>query len=225
MTVDIDKEPSSASVLDCPSRFTKSVYDDYHVVKRLHQAIEGADVLLGQNSDNFDIKIINWRAKQHGLLPLKRTETIDTLKESRKVFRPPSHRLDYKGKALGHGGKVHVDGQLWRDITQYTYPPAGTKADKQKAIDAVKQMVIYNKRDVELDIKVYLDERAFYKKHPNRLLYDPRSDACPTCGGMDLKKNGHRFTQTGQYQSLGCRSCGKRFQSIKRTAKADYKNG
>jgi len=224
MLVDIDKKPSSVSVLDCMSRFNRSVYDDTHVVKTLHNVVNEADIILGQNSDNFDLKIINWRAKCHGLQPIKRMETIDTLKESRKVFRPPSHRLDYKGKALGHGGKIHMDMQDWRDITQYSYPPAGTKRDRDKAITTIKKMVRYNQRDVELDVELYLDERSWYKKHPNRLLYDPKVDGCPTCPSKDIRKKGFRRTATCTYQSYQCNSCGKQFQGTERLNKVDLKN-
>jgi len=224
MYVDIDRKPSSVSVLDCMSRFNKSVYDDAHVVTKLHRVINEADVILGQNSDNFDLKIINWRSKCHGLEPIRRMETIDTLKESRKVFRPPSHRLDYKGKALGHGGKIHMDMQDWRDITQYSYPPAGQKRDRDKAIQAIRKMVKYNKRDVELDVELYLDERSWYKKHPNRLLYDAKIDGCPTCPSKDYKKAGYRRTSTGIYQAYQCKSCGKKFQGAARLANVDLKN-
>ena len=224
MYVDIDKKPSSVSILDCMSRFNVSVYDDYHVIKKICRVIDEADVILGQNSDNFDLKIINWRAKQHGFPPLKRCDTIDTLKESRKVFRPPSHRLDYKGKALGHGGKVHVDMQLWRDIAQYNYPQIGAKRNKALAVYSVKKMVAYNQHDVELTVEQYLDERAWYKRHPNRLLYDPKVDGCPTCPSKDIKKQGFRRTATGQYQAYMCKSCGKKFQGTERLNRVELKN-
>lgn len=219
--VEIDKRVRSVSVMDCKTRFDKNAYDDYHVVKKLHSVLQDADVLLAQNGDNFDLKIFNWRAKRWGLDPaVPKVQTIDTLKESRKVFRPPSHRLDYKNKALGHEGKERIDIREWFDIALYGIG----KGDKITAISALKKMIHYNKRDVEALEEMYLDERAWYKQHPNRLLYDPNVDGCPTCGGKSYSKNGYRHTVTGIYQAYHCSSCGKRFQGTKRLHKVELKN-
>ena len=66
-----------------------------------------------------------------------------------------------------------MDGQLWRDITQWDYPPERALRDRNKAVDAIKKMVEYNRKDVMDTAAVYLDERANYKKNPNRMLFDP----------------------------------------------------
>ncbi len=59
-----------------------------------------ADLVIGQNGDSFDLKILQWRLNVHQLPPLKNIITLDTLKLSRKVFRPPSHKLDASNTAL-----------------------------------------------------------------------------------------------------------------------------
>lgn len=206
MDVEKDKKPKSVSILDDKVRFNTSVYDDYHVVKTLWSVLDSADVLLGQNIDQFDVKLFNWRAKKHGFSPVARCQTIDSLKESRAVFKPPSHRLDYKGKTHGLGGKEQTGGmQLWRDIALAEFGGSMETAEK-----AVKKMLRYNRRDVVLVKDVYFNERTYYKKHPNRILYDSNA-GCPTCGGQNFVDAGFAYTMVGKFQRYKC-SCGRRFQ-------------
>ena len=77
--------------------------------KLLTEAVEKLnkyDLLIGQNLDSYDIKVLNWRLNELDLPALKNIVTIDTLKMSKKVFRPPSHKLDYKSLTYGKGGKI-----------------------------------------------------------------------------------------------------------------------
>ena len=219
MYAGMGKKPQSISILDDPGSYKKSVYTDRVIVDRMRDVIEESDILVAQNGDNFDLKILNWRSEQNGLKPLAIRQQVDTLKESRKVFRPPSHRLDYKGKALGYGGKDKVDGQLWRDIALREF--GGSDAVCRTAI---KKMLKYNRRDVTLLEEVYLRERAWYKKHPNRILYDPIAKACPVCGGKQIMKHGIRHLLSRSYQNYKCSSCGKQFRSTQSLpVKADFK--
>ena len=215
MDIEAHKKPRSVSILDDKVRFNTSVYDDYHIIETIWPVLDSADVLLGQNIDSFDVKVFNWRAKLHGFGPVARVQTIDSLRESRKVFRPPSHRLNYKGMVHGLGGKQKTGGmQLWRDIALAEFGGNMEVAEK-----AIKKMLRYNRRDVVLVKDVYLNERSYYKKHPNRILYDVNA-GCPTCGGHESVDCGFAYTSAGKYQRYKCSTCGRRYQDTHSTDRA-----
>lgn len=220
MLVDRKRKPRTVSILDDEKRYSKSVYDDEHVIRVIAEEMDKADVLLAQNGDSFDIKILRWKMCRYGLPPLRPIQTIDTLKESRKVFRPASHRQDFKSHVHGLGGKADVGGfKTWVNIAMRDFG-----GDDELARKSVRKMVKYNKKDV-LDLEgTYLTERAHYKGHPNRLLYDSLAIGCPTCGSKDYAERGYRYTMSGAYRSYSCKSCGKRFQDARRTYHVSLKN-
>src|SRR5688572_5094441 len=82
----------------------KSVGDDREVVKKLRDVISDASILIHHNGDKFDIKKLNARLIYHGLEPIAKVTTIDTLKEVKKVAAFTSNRLDYLSKFLGGTG-------------------------------------------------------------------------------------------------------------------------
>lgn len=79
---------------ECISVSSKNVLNDYEVVRRLHTVISESDILIGHNSDAFDIKKFNARAIYHGLPVLPPKRTVDTLKVARRMF-PGSPRTNW----------------------------------------------------------------------------------------------------------------------------------
>ncbi len=187
-----EKKIHAVSVLDDPDRFAKSPIDDYHVVKTLRDMMAGYDILVHHNGDKFDVKKINARLIYHGLEPLPPLLTVDTLKEARRVAAFTSNRLDYLGKFLGLGGKDKTSGGLWLRVLS-------------GCIKAIKEMVKYNKRDVDLLEKVYL-KLLPYMKHPN---VNRCGASCPKCGGHDIQLRGFATTRNGTvHQRTQCKKCG-----------------
>ena len=169
--------------------------NDQRVVEELREALGEADVLVGHNGDKFDLKTFNARLIFHGLKPLPPIKTVDTLKVARKNFRFTSNRLDYLGRFLGVGRKLHTDYSLWLDIL--------LRGDEK----ALAKMVAYNKQDVLLLQKVYNKLKPYMANHPNRRLCD--GEVCPICGVKDsLQKRGFRLTQLSKSQAYQCQVCG-----------------
>lgn len=102
-----------------------------------------ADEIIAQNGDNFDIKWLRTRCLYHRISVSPKFNTIDTLKMARQGFRFNANRLDYMGKFMGFGGKIHTDYDMWKDIL--------LKNDQK----AMALMVAYCKEDVVLLEKVY----------------------------------------------------------------------
>jgi hypothetical protein len=171
--------------------------NDYQVVKQLREALAAGDVLVAHNGDKFDLKHLNARLVAHGLDPLPPLKTIDTLKVAKKYFRFTSNRLDYLGKYLKIGRKIHTDYSLWLRIVQ-AHDPA-----------ALAAMVKYNKQDVALLERVYLKLRPFMTNHPNRRLVAEGDDVCPICGAQGhLQKRGFRVNRMTRSQAFQCQKCG-----------------
>ena len=61
--------------------------NDLQVVKKLWELLDEADIVIGHNSDAFDIKKANARFVYHGLGPPSHYQTVDTLKMARIHFK------------------------------------------------------------------------------------------------------------------------------------------
>ena len=88
----------SVSVLDNPKAYKKNPHDDLHVIKKLHEVLSSADVLVHHNGDSFDKRYVETRALIQGLPPRPPLATIDTYKVPKSRLMLNSNKLDYIGK-------------------------------------------------------------------------------------------------------------------------------
>lgn len=192
----------SISVTDDMKRFRKNRGDDYVVVKTLHEKLQEADIIVAHNGDKFDLKYFNTRCLFHGLTPIAKPITVDTYKVAKKNFNFNSNRLDYIAKFLGVGEKIKTHLGMWLAIIDSRVPV-------EEAVEEVKNMVVYNKRDVVILEKVYDKIKIFMDNHPNANLFiESEIPVCPVCGGKHLQKRGYRATRTGRYARYQCQSTG-----------------
>lgn len=173
-------------------------HNDKEVVIKLREAVLEADELIYHNGAKFDYKKLNARVILNGLGPMVKPREIDTLKQARKHFSFTSNRLDYLGKVLGCGGKIHTGNDLWLRALD---------RDEQ----ALKEMFKYNKRDVTLLEDVYKKLAPHIDVGYNANLMDVLN-GCPLCGSMDYHQRGWALTKTCKYQRYVCLNCGKWFQ-------------
>ena len=176
-----------------------SLNDDSHVVRTLHKVLSVADVIVAHNGDEFDTRWLNGRTLAHGLPPRPPVISIDTCKVAKKVFNLNSNSLDYLGKYLGLGGKTSTSPGLWIDVL---------KGDR----GAIREMIAYCKKDVELLEQVFLRLRPFIPDHVNRRLYGGKT-GCPRCGSTHVQARGYHKSLTRVYQRLQCQSCGGWFRN------------
>lgn len=197
-----EKKTHAVSILDDPDRFSKDPYDDKHVVKVLHNLISEADVVVAHNGDKFDNKYLQTRALFHKLSPTPPFTSIDTYKIAKQRFNFNSNRLDYIGKFLGLGGKKKTEEGLWLDVL---------KGNKR----AIRKMVDYNKRDVELLEKIFIRLQPFMPNHVNRELFG--GIGCPRCGSKRFQSRGTHKAITRVYQRFQCQNpkCMGWFRALK----------
>ncbi len=186
------------SVLDDKDRFQDNPNDDFYVVTEIHKVLSEADAIIHHYGDNFDIKMLNSRFIYHGLPPLPPIIQIDTYKIARRHFKFNSNKLDYLGNYFGVGGKISTSGDLWHRCL------AGEES-------AIKEMMRYNKQDVDLLEQVYIKLAPYAPAKLNLSLFD--RGACPLCGEYSLEKRGTRRTVTTVWQRYQCSACGHWSQS------------
>jgi len=170
--------------------------NDEKLIKEFIKVLNQADEAIAHNGDRFDLKWFRGRCLYYRVPMSPKVQTIDTLKESRKLFDLNSHRLNYLGEYLGLGGKEDTGGfDTWRKII--------LENDNK----ALKQMVKYCKRDVDLLEKVFDVLNPYIS---SRVHYGAYTNECPECGSDNVIISKTRITAGGskQYQ-FKCKDCGK----------------
>ncbi len=123
--------------------------NDESLVEETIRLINNADIVIGQNINSFDIKVLQERAKVLRLPPIQVDFPIDTLTNSRKAFKSMSHKLDYRSKQYGLGGKIKMEMQDWIDIlTGKTCP--------------TEKMVPYGLKDIDDTETVFWNELPYW---------------------------------------------------------------
>ena len=170
---------------------------DGRIMESLHKLMEQADVVVGHNSDKFDLPIINTRFILNDLPPVAPAKRIDTLKLAKRHFRFTSNRLDYIAQKLCDDAKMDTGGfELWDGCMQ------GDKAALQKMLD-------YNMQDVIILEKVFDKLRPYATTLPSMSVHSDSEDhVCPSCGGNHVQKRGFSYTNTSKFQRYQCTDCG-----------------
>ncbi len=188
-----DEEPQVATV-------GKDYRCDKSLVKTLNDVLMKADLIVGHNGDRFDLKKFRWRAAFHGMPPLPKISTVDTLKVSRQLFGPPSHRLGYLVDRLGSTQKGGITQKQWLKFF--------LEGDR----DTLNEIAEYNKQDIVTLRDLYHKIKPYMHNHPHMKAYYAKGKGdvvCQTCGSSNLIKKGTRKTNSGvRYQRHKCNDCG-----------------
>ncbi len=194
----LDEPASKTMYMD--NRNAKNIQDDKKLVQGLADLLNQADITITQNGDAFDFKKLNARAIINGLDPIKPSQSIDILKESRRVFKFTSHRLEYitdklnkKYKKLLHN--KYPGFELWKAVM------AGDKK-------AWAEMQIYTVHDVLSTEEAYLNMQGWIKTKNLAVYMDDNVMRCK-CGSDNLQSRGYAYKDNGKYRIYNCRECGK----------------
>lgn len=189
------KKINACALPDYPKAYAEDPENDYHVVKKLHELFDEADIIVAHNGDKFDYKKANARFITHELGPASPVASIDTLKVARKYFNFTTNHLNHLGKYLNVGVKTDTGGfKTW----------AGCMRGDPKAW---KTMIKYNKQDINLLYNVYTKLRPWMNNHPNKNMYT-KEDGCPTCSSTHMMRRGYKITKTMRYIQMQCQNCG-----------------
>lgn len=196
----------TVAVNDFPS-YSKDFRDDRTVIKTLHNVLSQADMIVGHNSDSFDIKKINYKFIKYGLEPLDMPPTVDTLKAAKKYAKSSSNKLYYLAKEFGVSMKI--------DLPSSVMHAADNGCEK-----SLKKLVAYNKGDIKAGAELYFKMLPYIKNHPNikRIMGgkpDKNHPPCQNCGSSKTVKDGTVTQKTGKYQRYRCMKCGSKTKGKK----------
>lgn len=178
----------------------KDVRDDRDLLDALWQVLDEADIIVGQNGRNFDIKKINARFLQAGMPPPSPYRVVDTLEMAKQIARFTSNKQDWLSQLLTDEPKEHHNEfpgmELWVECL---------KGNKR----AWAVMKLYNKKDITGCEKMYIAMRPYYVGHPNvAAYYDDDVVRCPSCGSHKVEAlDKPALTNTGAYTRYRC-ACG-----------------
>jgi DNA polymerase elongation subunit (family B) len=174
--------------------------DDSSMIIKFSEILNSADEVVTHNGDKFDVKWFRTRCLYHGVALTPYIQSIDTLKEAKKLFLFNSNKLDYISKFIGLSGKIETGGlELWDDII--------LRNDRQ----ALHKMVTYCKNDVTLLEKVFLKLNPYLKnKITKTVRIEGNGIHCVECNSTNIKKVKLRISAAGRYtQQYRCSDCGK----------------
>jgi uncharacterized protein YprB with RNaseH-like and TPR domain len=170
--------------------------DDKSMLEEFSHILNSATIAITQNGNAFDLKVLRWRLNLLNLTAVNHITMLDTLTLSRQSFRAPSHRLDFRSRLYGLGGKDKMEFQDWVDIV---------KGDRKK----LDKMIKYGLKDVTDLRSIFWKELPYYTKLPISLacLVKENRDHCPRCADRHQKKFNVYPTKIDNKDVMECGNC------------------
>lgn len=176
---------------------------DFELLKKFSKVLSLADLIVGQNSEFFDLPTITSRLIKYKLPPLPTILHDDTYLQTKRKVKHISHKLDDVGDFLGYGKKAnHGNGMDWWIQVSWF-----------RNSKILKEMVTYCDEDVNKLRKIYKHQLPYVTSKLNLSAFNDGEICCPSpiCGSKEYTKYGFRRTQAGKFQRYLCNTCGNEF--------------
>ncbi len=165
----------------------------------LRDLMDEADVVVGYNSDSFDIPWTNEQFITAGIELPSPYIKVDLYKIAKRYLKMPSRKLDYLALDLLGERKVKHEGfSLWKKCMDPDHP------DYEKAW---RDMERYAKKDTLLLDPLFAALKP-YITSVNFGLHAKHDFACTHCGSQNLQARGYAYTTAGKFQRYQCTDCG-----------------
>jgi len=154
-----------------------------------------AAMVIGQNNNSFDNKLINTRAAKHKLHVDRFVKSFDIYRMAKRYFRLPSYSMAYMAKYFGLTLKQSHEGiWMWEQI-EY-----GTKEEQEEYL---AKMVEYNKGDIVTTEELYLTLKPYFASVTNKAVSSGLPKwGCPVSGSLNVKLLKTIFTEAGTVQRI-----------------------
>lgn len=170
-------------------------HDDRNMLVEFLKVYNSANMVVGQNNDNFDNRWINARAAKHNLPVNTFVRSFDIQKEAKRLFRLPSYSMKYIAKFFGLELKGEHEGIIMWDKIQ------SGNAQEQK--EYLKKMCDYNKQDIVVTEEMFLYLRKYMgQKTHFGVLNGEAKWTCPASGSKNIKLLKTTVTPAGTIQRI-----------------------
>lgn len=171
----------------------------YDMLLELRNLLDEADVVVGYNSDNFDVPWVNEQFLTNGIELPSPFKPVDLYKLNKKHLRMPSGKLDYMSLDLLGERKVANGGvNLWIACQEKDHP------EHERAW---KMMEKYAKQDTLLLEPLFNFMRPFIRSLNFGLYGEGGGFCCTHCGSSNLQRRGFDYTGAGKFQRYQCLDC------------------
>jgi len=182
-------------------KWDMKTHDDRQLMVDFLKIYNEADMLIGQNNDRFDNKLVRTRAAKHGLFVNVLLPSFDLYKEAKRVFRLQSYSMAYMAKFFGVTLKQSHEGIYMWDMIE-----DGTPAQQKEYI---KKMIDYNVGDIVTTEELYVVLRKYlgHKVHFG-VANGKQKYTCPNCGSEHVSLFQTSYTAAGTpKRNMVCGDC------------------
>ena len=152
-------------------------------------------MVIGQNNNSFDNKLINTRAAKHRLFVDRYVKSFDIYRMAKRYFRLPSYSMAYMAKYFGLTLKQSHEGIHMWDMIEY--------GNKQEQAEYLQKMVDYNKGDIVTTEELYMTLKPYFGSVTNNAVKQGLPKwACPVSGSVDVRLLKTIFTEQGTVQRI-----------------------
>lgn len=154
-----------------------------------------ADMVIGQNNNSFDNKLVATRAAYHRLFINKYIKSFDIYRQAKSVFRLPSYSMAYMAEYFGLTLKQSHEGiHMWEMIEN------GTKKQQKEYL---KKMIDYNVGDIITTEELYLTLLPYLKPVMSVATKTGKPKwACPNTGSTNVRLLRTTWTASGTIQRI-----------------------
>lgn len=184
----------------------KNQRDDSKVLKKIWKLLDEADIVVGHNSDAFDIKKLNARFIMHDMKPPSAYKKLDTCKMAKKHFGFTSNKLSYLTGVLCKNNKKSEHNEfpgfkMWLECIN----------KNKRAFNTMKEYNILDVTSLEELFKKLLpwESAGLFN------LFNSDNEPKCTCGSKDFKKISPYRTNSCVYNRYKCKQCGSEYRDSK----------
>lgn len=168
---------------------------DKKMLKEFLKSYNTASMVVGQNNNSFDNKLINTRAAYHKMHVDRFVKSFDIYRMAKRYFRLPSYSMAYMAKYFGLTLKQSHEGIWMWEMIEY-----GTKEEQKEYL---QKMVDYNKGDIITTEELYLTLKPYFASVTNKAVASGLDKwVCPVSGSTNVKLLKTIFTEMGTVQRI-----------------------
>jgi uncharacterized protein YprB with RNaseH-like and TPR domain len=168
---------------------------DKKMLEKFLKEYNKASMVVGQNNNSFDNKLINTRAAYYRFHVDRYVKSFDIYRMAKRYFRLASYSMAYMAKYFGLTLKQSHEGIWMWEMIEY-----GTPKEQKEYL---QKMVDYNKGDIVTTEELYLTLKPYFGSVTNKAVASGLPKwCCPVSGSREVKLLKTIFTEMGTVQRI-----------------------